>query len=73
MIVASGGTPADQIPPWNETIAPIRTKHLGAERRAGSTTYSHPTESHAEVLGRSSFKNVDILEWTWVLQRDWTR
>ncbi|MGH3450390.1 MAG: class I SAM-dependent methyltransferase [Haloechinothrix sp.] len=70
VVVVSGGAPANEAPPWSETIAAIRTKYLGPDRRAGSTTYSHPTESHADVLRRSPFSNVDIVEWTWTLQRD---
>ncbi|MGH4022433.1 MAG: class I SAM-dependent methyltransferase [Pseudonocardiaceae bacterium] len=71
VVIASGGAPETQTPPpWNDTITAMRTKYLGPARRAGSSTYSHPEERHADVLRRSSFSHVDIVEWTWTLERD---
>lgn len=71
VVVVSGGAPETQSePPWNDTIAEIRTKYLGSARHAGSTTYTHPPERHATVLSRSQFSRVDTVEWNWTLQRD---
>lgn len=71
VVVASGGPPDTQAPPpWDDTIAEIRTKYLGAARRAGSGTYRHPEERHADVLRRSPFSEVDTVEWAWTLERD---
>ncbi|WP_024800554.1 class I SAM-dependent methyltransferase [Nocardia sp. BMG51109] len=71
VVIASGGKPETQTPPsWNDTITAIRTKYLGPDRRAGSSTYSHPEEGHADVLHRSPFSNVETVGWTWKLERD---
>ncbi|SFE22659.1 Methyltransferase domain-containing protein [Actinopolyspora alba] len=71
VVVLSGGAPGEHTPaPWEETITDIRTRYLGPARRAGSSTYTHPKESHAEVLARSPFSHVDTVTWTWHLPRD---
>lgn len=71
VIVASGGAPGEHPPPpWTDTITDIRTRYLGPARRAGSGTYTHPEERHAEVLARSPFSHVDTVDWTWQLPRD---
>ncbi|MGH8967137.1 MAG: class I SAM-dependent methyltransferase, partial [Actinomycetes bacterium] len=71
VVIASGGAPATKTPPpWEDTITAIRGKYLGAARRAGSGTYTHPAEGHAEVLRRSPFAHVETREWTWTLHRD---
>ncbi|MGW3199209.1 class I SAM-dependent methyltransferase [Streptomyces sp. NPDC001118] len=62
--LASGGVPGSVEPPeWSEVITEVRTKYLGPERRAGSSTYSHPKESHQEVLKRSPFNSVQTFRW----------
>jgi hypothetical protein len=43
---------------------------LGPERRAGSGTYTHPKQRHEEVLQESPFGQVEIVSWTWELERD---
>jgi ubiquinone/menaquinone biosynthesis C-methylase UbiE len=71
VVIASGGPPDTRTPPpWETTIAEIRARYLGSERRAGSTTYSHPAEGHADVLRRSAFSAVDTVTWTRTLDRD---
>lgn len=71
VVVASGGAPREDIPPpWIETITDIRTRYLGPARRAGTSTYTHPDDGHADVLRRSPFSHVDTLDWTWQLPRD---
>ncbi|MEU1516255.1 class I SAM-dependent methyltransferase [Streptomyces sp. NPDC005811] len=64
VVLASGGAPGDVDPaPWLQVIADVRTHYLGAERRAGSGTYSHPKERHQDVLARSPFSNVETARW----------
>ncbi len=71
VVVASGGAPADRTPPpWTDTVAAVRERYLGPARRAGSGTYHHPEEGHAEVLRRSPFSEVETVEWNWILERD---
>lgn len=70
VVVVSGGAPGSQEPPaWAQVISDIRARYLGTERRAGSTTYSHPAERHAELLHRSAFSEVETSEWTWRIER----
>ena len=71
VVIVSGGAPGTNQPPaWAQTITDIRTRYLGAQRRAGSTTYTHPPERHADVLARSVFSHVETAEWTWCIERD---
>ncbi len=70
VVVVSGGAPGDSKPPdWAQTVIDIRTRYLGAERRAGSGTYTHPEERHAAVLRRSAFNQVETATWTWEIER----
>jgi SAM-dependent methyltransferase len=50
-------------PDWVHAIARIRTRYLGAQRRAGTGIYSH-----RDVLVRSPFCAVDTLTWSWSRQ-----
>ncbi|MFY4721508.1 hypothetical protein [Streptomyces sp. LaBMicrA B280] len=62
--LASGGAPGSvELPRWSDVITAVRTKYLGPERRGGSSTYSHPKESHQEVLKRSPFTSVQTFRW----------
>lgn len=71
VVVTSGGaSEASASPPWEEAITQVRTKWLGPERRAGSGTYTHPEQRHEEVLRESPFGQVEIVSWTWELERD---
>ena len=71
VVIASGGAPGTKTPPpWEDTITTIRTKYLGAARRAGSGTYTHPAEGHAEILRRSPFSDLETREWSWSIDRD---
>jgi SAM-dependent methyltransferase len=47
-------------PDWAHAITRIRTRYLGARRRAGLDIYSH-----REVLANSPFCAVDTLTWSW--------
>jgi hypothetical protein len=71
VVIASGGAPGTKTTPeWEDIITTVRAKYLGTERRAGSGTYSHPAEGHADILLRSPFSRVDTQEWTWTVERD---
>jgi ubiquinone/menaquinone biosynthesis C-methylase UbiE len=71
VVIASGGAPGmKQIAPWEDAIAAVRGRYLGAERRAGSGTYTHPQEDHATVLRRSAFSDVTVESWSWYLDRN---
>ncbi|UCM88007.1 hypothetical protein [Streptomyces marincola] len=70
VVLASGGAPGDVEPaPWLDVVAEVRTRYLGAERRAGSGTYAHPTERHQDVLARSPFSRVETTHWDRALTR----
>ncbi|MGL5865368.1 MAG: class I SAM-dependent methyltransferase [Dermatophilaceae bacterium] len=70
VVVVSGGAPGDsQLPDWAQLVIDIRTRYLGTERRAGSGTYRHPEERHAEVLRHSAFAQVETVDWTWEIER----
>ncbi len=70
-VVIVGGPPPGAVgpPPWTQIAAEIRARYLGAERRAGSGTYSHPTETHQQVLNRSPFSRLEIVSWDHTLTR----
>lgn len=70
VVLASGGAPGDIEPaPWLQIIADVRTRFLGPERRAGSSTYSHPEDRHQDVLARSPFPNIDTACWDRTITR----
>ncbi|MFJ8475732.1 class I SAM-dependent methyltransferase [Kitasatospora sp. NPDC094011] len=70
VVLASGGAPGDVEPaPWLEVIAEVRTRYLGPERRAGSSTYSHPKERHQDVVARSPFSSIETARWDRILSR----
>ena len=70
VIIVGGPPPGDTAPPpWAEVAAETRTRYLGHERRAGSGTYSHPTETHQQVLARSPFSRVETTRWEHTVSR----
>ncbi|WP_053726550.1 class I SAM-dependent methyltransferase [Streptomyces sp. WM6378] len=70
IVLASGGAPGDLEPAdWRHVVDEVRTRYLGPERRAGSGTYSHPTERHQDVLARSPFSHIDTAHWDHTLTR----
>jgi ubiquinone/menaquinone biosynthesis C-methylase UbiE len=70
VVLASGGAPGDLEPaPWLQVITEIRTRYLGPQRRAGSSTYSHPKQRHQDVLARSPFSNINTTHWDRTLTR----
>lgn len=71
VVLASGGAPTTAIqPPWHDVVTEVRTAHLGPQRRAGDTTYTHPLHTHTEVLAASAFSEIDIRTWSWDMDRD---
>jgi SAM-dependent methyltransferase len=55
-------------PDWDHAIGAIRSRYLGAQRRAGTGTYARPGPAHREVLAGSAFSVVDRLTWSWTRQ-----
>ncbi|WP_255437434.1 hypothetical protein [Thalassobacillus sp. CUG 92003] len=47
--------PNKQLTPWEEQLNDVITRWYGTERRAGKTTYHHPTVDHEEVIAQSKF------------------
>jgi SAM-dependent methyltransferase len=52
-------------PEWQDAIAAIRSRYLGAQRRAGTGLYARPGPSHQDVLRHSAFSEVETLTWSW--------
>ena len=48
-------SPNKEILPWQKKVNEVVQQWYGEERRAGNTTYSHPTISHQEVIEKSPF------------------
>lgn len=42
--------------PWQKKVSEVVKQWYGPERRAGRTTYSHPTLSHQEIVESSKFE-----------------
>ena len=71
VVLASGGAPGELEPaPWLDVVTEVRTRYLGPERRAGSSTYSHPKERHQDILARSPFSEVETARWDRTLVRN---
>jgi ubiquinone/menaquinone biosynthesis C-methylase UbiE len=71
VVIASGPHP-DEVtpPPWQAVIDAVRVRYLGPVRRAGSGTYTHPSERHLEILARSPFAAVETNTWSQTVHRD---
>jgi ubiquinone/menaquinone biosynthesis C-methylase UbiE len=70
VVIVGGPPPGDTAPPpWAEIAAQIRARYLGHERRAGSGMYSHPTETHQQILARSPFSRVETARWEHTVPR----
>ncbi|WP_214483759.1 class I SAM-dependent methyltransferase [Bacillus sp. SM2101] len=48
--------PHKKLTVWQEQLDEVKAYWYGKERRAGNVTYSHPKESHEEVIANSKFK-----------------
>ena len=62
-IVTDGGgiaiidnySPKQELLPWQQKVHEVVKQWYGDERRAGNTTYWHPTVSHQEIISNSKF------------------
>lgn len=62
-MVSSGGgiaiidhySPNKKVLPWQKKVDEVVKYWYGEERRAGNTTYSHPTISHQKIIEHSKF------------------
>ncbi|UOE93323.1 class I SAM-dependent methyltransferase [Alkalihalobacillus sp. LMS39] len=52
-------SPHKEILPWQMKVKEVVKQWYGNERRAGNTTYSHPTISHQEIVANSKFSLED--------------
>lgn len=79
MVAVSGGVaiidnyePNKKLTTWQEQLNEIIRRWYGEERRAGRTTYNHPTESHEDVISNSNFKlevhHLPIYEINWTIE-----
>lgn len=72
VVVVGGPAPGFIEPPaWLDVVAEVRTHYLGPDRRAGSGTYTHPKNSHQDVLARSPFSRIDVARWDRTVTRAW--
>ena len=44
---------------WQQAVQAVVRRWLGEERRAGSSTYAHPRERHANIVARSRFTRME--------------
>lgn len=49
---------------WSEIVREVIVEFLGPRRRAGTGTYDHPKDTHADILLRSAFSSVETIEFT---------
>lgn len=55
IVVASAGSLWTTGAPWCQAVKNTVQRWLGEERRAGSSTYTHPLERHEAIIDRSRF------------------
>ncbi|MGM7682532.1 class I SAM-dependent methyltransferase [Cytobacillus sp. Hm23] len=48
-------SPKKELLPWQRKVNEVVQHWYGTERRAGNTTYTHPTISHEEIIANSKF------------------
>ncbi|MFC4559209.1 class I SAM-dependent methyltransferase [Virgibacillus kekensis] len=64
LLVTDGGgvaiiddySPDKELLPWQQKVEEVRKHWYGEERKAGNTTYSHPSVSHQEIVADSQFE-----------------
>ncbi len=49
-------SPNKELSPWQKTVNEVVKQWYGHVRRAGDTTYSHPTISHQQIVANSKFE-----------------
>ncbi|WP_102694017.1 class I SAM-dependent methyltransferase [Rummeliibacillus pycnus] len=64
-------SPNKKVLPWQKKVSEVVKHWYGEERRAGNTTYSHPTISHQAVIENSKFDlevhQIPTFEQTWTI------
>ncbi|WP_053368007.1 class I SAM-dependent methyltransferase [Bacillus sp. FJAT-27245] len=64
--------PKKELLPWQKKVNEVVEQWYGKERRAGNTTYSHPTVSHQEIISNSKFDleihEIPTYEQEWTLE-----
>ncbi len=55
---------------WQRAVEDVQARFLGTVRRAGSGVFTPPAEPHEAVLGRSAFRRVERVVYTF--ERIWT-
>lgn len=79
MITDDGGVaiidnyePNKKLETWQKQLNEVIRRWYGENRRAGNSTYTHPSESHEEVLSKSKFKlevhHLPIYEVNWTFE-----
>ena len=68
--IASSGSLWTDGTPWCRAVRATVQKWLGEERRAGSSTYSDPTERHEAIIDRSRFG--PCRSYVFRYRQDWT-
>ena len=54
---------------WQQVVQAVVRRWLGEVRRAGSSTYTHPRERHADIMSRTRFTRIEI--YTLEYQQEW--
>ena len=69
MVVPDGGivvggtlSISNQSNEWKDGLKAVIQRWLGKERRAGSSTYTHPKERHEAIIARSPFGRIETYE-----------
>ena len=57
--VAGSNSPWTGTSPWQPVVLDVIRKWLGAERRAGSGTFTRPSAPHEEILAAAGFDDVE--------------
>jgi ubiquinone/menaquinone biosynthesis C-methylase UbiE len=64
-------SPNKELLPWQKKVNEVVRHSYGNKRRAGNTTYSHPTVSHQEIVASSKFEletyEIPAYEQLWTL------
>ncbi|MGE7673234.1 class I SAM-dependent methyltransferase [Lysinibacillus sp. NPDC094403] len=63
-------SPNKELLPWKKKVNEVVKQWYGNERRAGNTTYSHPTVSYQEIISNSKF-DLEMFELP-TYEQEWT-
>ncbi|MGV9638076.1 class I SAM-dependent methyltransferase [Nocardia rhamnosiphila] len=74
VVVTAALHDAAAVPPWDDIVRPLREKYLGPRRRTGTgSTYQRfqrSEETHFDILSASPFREVDVLQSQWSIERN---